>query len=400
MRLRLPVTILFGRGASRELPRLLGELGIERPLLATDPGVAAAGIPARLADELAAAGIAAAVWDGVRPDPDESHAERCAERLRAGGHDGVVAVGGGSVLDAAKVGAVLAVAGGRAAGLFGHDRATRPGLPLIAAPTVAGSGSEVSSHAVLVSLAPGALRKKELVAGLHLLPRAAVVDPDLTLTLPPAATAHAALDALVHAVEAYLARRATPLTDAFALPAVPRIAAALPRVLARPGDAAAREALSLGCLFAGCAMANANAGAIHALGYPLTSRYGVPHGLANALMAAPALERTWRASPERSAELARCLGGETGADLAGCLGALLSAVGITDTLRGRGVAGEVLPALAREALGFGPLLENTPLALGESDLLAIYRDAYGDGARPSLLAAPQVTTIDPVERRP
>jgi alcohol dehydrogenase class IV len=377
MRLRLPTTILFGSGASREIPRLLGELGIEQPLLATDPDIAAAGILARLAGGLAAAGIAGAIWDGLRPDPDENDAERCAERLRAGGHDGVLAVGGGSVLDAAKVGAALAVAGGRAADLFGHDRATRPGLPVIAVPTVAGSGSEVSSHAVLVNLAPGAPRKKELVAGLHLLPRAAVIDPDLTLSLPPAATAHSALDALIHAVEAYLARHATPLTDAFALPAVPRIAAALPRVLARPGDAAAREELSLGCLFAGCAMANANAGAIHALGYPLTSRYGVPHGLANALMAASTLERTWRASPERSADLARALGGSTGADLAACLRAFLPTVGVVDTLRGRGVAGDALSTLAREAHRFGPLLDNTPLALEESDLLAVYRDAHG-----------------------
>jgi alcohol dehydrogenase class IV len=373
MRFRLPPTLLFGRGSSRELPRLLAELGIARPLLATDPGVAAAGIPARLAGELAAAGIAAAVWDGVRPDPDETHAERCAEALLAGGHDAVVAVGGGSAIDAAKVGAALAVAGGRAADLFGFDRVVRPGLPLVAVPTAAGSGSEVSSHAVIAGLS---VRKKEVVAGLHLLPRAAVVDPDWTATLPPETAAHSALDALFHAIEAYLARRATPFTDGFALPALPRIAAALPRVLAHPDDAAAREELSLGCLYAGCAMANANAGAIHALGYPLTSRYGVPHGLANALMAAPTLERTWRAAPGRSADLARALGGETGADLPGRIRAFLIEIGIADTIRGWGVTGGVLPALASEALCFGPVLENTPLTLGEGDLLAIYRDAY------------------------
>jgi alcohol dehydrogenase len=384
MRLRLPPTILFGRGISRELSPLLKELGIARPLLATDPGVAAAGIPERLARDLAAAGLPAAIWDGVRPDPDETHAERCAERLLEGGHDAIVAVGGGSVIDAAKVGAALAVVGGRAAELFGFDRVRRPGLPLVAVPTTAGSGAEVASHAVIVGLRSagdgGAPRKKEVVAGLHLLPRATLVDPDWTASLPPAFAAYSALDALIHAIEAYLARRATPFTDAFALPALPRIAAALPRVLADPNDAAAREELSLGGLSAGCAMANANAGAIHALGYPLTSRYGVPHGLANALMASATLARTWEAAPERSAALARALGGGSGADLAERVRALLVEVGVADRLASWRVAPADLPELAREATLFRPVLDNTPVALSEQDLLAIYRAAYAGGA--------------------
>jgi alcohol dehydrogenase class IV len=377
MKLALPPALLFGRGVSRELPRLLRELGIANPLLATDPSVAAAGIPERLARDLAAAEIPTAIWDGIRPDPDETHAELCAERLLAGGHDAVVAVGGGSVLDAAKVGAALAVVGGRAADLFGFHRVRRPGLPLVAVPTTAGSGSEVSSHAVLVGLGEGSSpRKKEVVAGFYLLPRATIVDPDWTATLPAAATAHSALDALIHAIEAYLARGATPFTDTFALPALPRLVAALPRVLRRPDDAAAREELSLGGLFAGCAMANANAGAIHALGYPLTSRYGVPHGLANALMAPATLARIWQAAPERSGEAARALGGERGADLAERMRAFLAEIGLTDSLASWGVAPDHLPELAHEATRYRPVLDNTPVALSEADLLAIYRSAY------------------------
>ena len=376
MRLRLPPTILFGRGVVRELPGLLAELGLSRPLLITDPGVAAAGIPGRLACDLAAAGLAAEVWDGVEPDPGEMHAERCAARLRTGGHDAAVAVGGGSAIDAAKVGAILAVRGRRAADLFGFDRVARPGLPLITVPTTAGSGAEVSSHAVLAARAE---RKKEVVASLHLLPRAAVVDPDLTATLPPAAAAHAGLDGLVHAIEAYLARRATPLTDAFAEPAVPKIAAALPRVLANSADAAAREELALGCLYAGCAMANTNAGAIHALGYPLTGRYGVPHGLANALVASAALARIWSAAPERSATLAQGLGGESGADLAGWMCVFLAELGVSDTLAGWGVEEGHLPELAEEAARFRPVLENAPAELSTPDLLQIYGAAYAAG---------------------
>jgi alcohol dehydrogenase class IV len=382
MRLRLPPTLLFGRGASRQLPRLLIELGLSRPLLATDPSVAAAGIPERLAADLEEAGLPAAIWDGIRPDPDETHAEQCAEQLLAGGHDAVVAVGGGSVIDAAKVGAALAVVGGKTADLFGFDKVRRPGLPLIAVPTTAGSGAEVSSHAVIAGLgAPGAPRKKEVVAGIYLLARATIVDPDWTATLPPAATVHSALDALIHALEAYLARAATPFTDAFALPGLPRLVAALPRVLRQPDDAEAREELSLGGLFAGCAMANANAGAIHALGYPLINHYGVPHGLANALMAAATLARIWEAAPERSGELARALGGASGSDLPLRMRAFLAEIGLADSLASWGVAPDHLPDLAHEATRYRPVLDNTPVALSEPDLLGIYRAAYTGSAR-------------------
>ena len=375
MKLRIPPTLIFGRGRLADVPAVLAELGTERPLVVTDPGVAAAGIAERLIGLLKEAGVEGEVWDEVAPDPDEGHAERCRDRIEAGGHRSVVALGGGSVIDVAKVAAVLATNGGNTADWFGFDRVRSPGLPLVTIPTTPGSGAEVSSHAVLLQLSP---RKKEVVAGFHLLPRAAVVDPELTRTLPASQTTWTALDGFVHAVEAFLARQATPFTDAFARPAVPAIAGALPRVLADGGDLAAREELALGCLHSGLAMANANAGAIHALGYPLTGRYGIPHGLANALVAASTLERIWPGSPERCAELARLLeaGGNPGPEqLAGCVRRFLEALGVTGGLAGHGVREEDLPELAEEATRFRPVLENTPLPLDRDDLLAIYRQA-------------------------
>lgn len=370
MRFRTPPTLLFGRGRLADVPAVLGELGAERPLVVTDPGVVAAGIADRLLGELAKAGSGAEAWDGIAPDPDEGHAERCAERISAGGHRSVIALGGGSVIDVAKVAAVLATHGGRTADYFGLDRVRQPGLPLVTVPTTPGSGAEVSSHAVIVQLSP---RKKEVVAGFHLLPRAAVVDPELTRSLPAPQTTWSALDGFIHAIEAFLARRATPLTDTYARLAVPAIARALPRVLADGSDLAAREELSLGCLYSGLAMANANAGAIHALGYPLTGRYGIPHGLANALMAAPALERVGPGRPERAAELARLLGNQ---ELAGGVRRILETLGVDGGLARQGVREEDLPELAAAATGFRPVLENTPVALGRDDLLAIYRAAW------------------------
>jgi len=373
MRLRVPPTLLFGPGCLADVPALLRELGAERPLVVTDPGVAAAGHAERLLAALEQAGIDAQAWDGVAPDPDEGHAERCAERIAAGGHASVIALGGGSVIDAAKVAAVLATNGGKASDYFGFDRVRRPGLPLLTVPTTPGSGAEVSSHAVIVQLAP---RKKEVVAGLHLLARAAVVDPDLTATLPSEPTTWSALDGFIHALEAYLARRATPLTDTYARMAVPAIARALPRALADRSDSEAREQLALGCLYSGIAMANANAGAIHALGYPLTGRYGIPHGLANALMAAAALKRIAPGRPERCAELAGLLEDGNPEELAGCVRRLLEKLGVDGGLAARGVRKEDLPELAEAATHFRPVLENTPVSLSESDLLAIYRAAW------------------------
>jgi alcohol dehydrogenase class IV len=383
VRFRVPSTLLFGRGQLSEVPAVLEELGVERPLVVTDKGVAAAGLADRLLASLVAAGLDAQVWDEVEPDPGEEHAEACRDRLVAdrngdkGGHDSVIALGGGSVMDVAKVAAALATNGGRPSSYFGFDRVRHPGLPLVTVPTIPGSGAEVSSHAVLRERVS---RKKEVVAGVHLVPRAAVVDPAITVSLPPAQTAWSALDGFIHAVEAFLARRSNPFTDAFARLAVPAIARALPRVLADGADLVAREDLSLGCLYAGLAMANANAGAIHALGYPLTGRYGIPHGLANALVAAPALERIGPGRPERAAELARLLGDpEIEPDptrFAAQVRELLAAAGIGDQLSGWGVQEGDLPSLAEAATHFRPVLENTPVAFAEADLLAIYRMAW------------------------
>lgn len=376
LRFRTPPTLHFGRGAVTQVAEALAEMGVERPMVVTDPGVRGVGYPEQVGQLLAGGGMAPAVWDGAAPEPDESHVEGCRRALEEGGHDGVVALGGGSVIDVAKVAAVLVTNGGRVADYWGFDKVKRPGLPLVVLPTTAGGGGEVSSHAVIIGLEP---RKKEVVAGIHLLPRVTVVDPDLTLTLPLQQTVHTALDGLVHAIEAYAARRATPFTDLFAREAVPRITRALPRVVAAARDAAAREELSLGGLYSGLAMANANAGAVHALGYPLTGRYGIPHGLANGLMAAGTLERTYPGAAGRYDELAQLFAdgaSPPATSLAERVRRFLAAVGVADTLASWGVEEGHLSELAESATLFRPVLHNTPVALDQGDLLAVYRAVW------------------------
>jgi alcohol dehydrogenase len=353
-------------------------------LVVTDSGVAATGLPERVRSSLLATGFAAGLWDGVAVDPDEAHVERCGELLRAGGYDAVVAVGGGSVIDAAKVASILPTNGGRAAHYYGFDRVRRPGLPLVTVPTTAGSGAEVSSHAVIVRSEPPP-KKKEVVSSLHLLARAAVIDPRATATLPPAQAVCCALDGLVHAIEAFLGRQAIPFTDIYATLAVPRIVRNLPRLLdcGPDGGDSCREELSVGCLYAGLAMANAGAGAIHALGYPLTSGYGIPHGIANALMAAAVLEWIGPSCRERLAELSLLVGagpaGEEDREVCSLpqrLSRLIEDLGIRLGLAERGIAEADLPLLAEEASRFRPLLENTPVALTTCALLSIYRSAW------------------------
>lgn len=418
MKLLLPPALSFGTGVLDELPEILRGLKMERPLLVSDAGVVAAGAAGRVERLLRDGGASAELWAEVESDPGEDHADACGRRLAAGEHDGVVAVGGGSVIDVAKVGAVLAVVpgqgrrggregrGGRTAAYFGFDRVALTGLPLVAVSTTPCSGAEVSSHAVLWS---NELRRKHVVASPRLVPRAAVVDPSLAATLPADRALWCALDALVHAVEALMARRANPLTDAFARLALAGLIAGLPRLHgtgakgakgAKGGNcgngAAAREQVVLGALYAGLAMANAGAGAIHALGYPLTDRHGVPHGLANALVAARTLERTWRGRPERAAELAAMLpgaptsaGGTGGVpaphadamavELSGRLRAFLDGLGVSGSLADRGVGEAELPRLAEEASQYRPVLDNTPLALAAADLQAIYHACWEGG---------------------
>ncbi len=375
LRIRHPPSLYFGPGAIVQLPAVLAELGLGRPLVVTDARLAELGLASRIVDDLAAGGITAVAWPEAQVDPHDGHAHACAEALRAGGHDSVMALGGGSVVDLAKVAALLARHPGPIHELYGLDAVKAAGLPLIAVPTTAGGGGEVSSHAVLMHREP---RKKEVVSGPFVLPAATLVDPWLTLTLPWRETLHAALDGLIHAIEAFVARKANVFSDSWVRQALPRILSALPRLKADPADLAAREELSLGCLFSSLAMANASAGAIHALGYPLNLHFGVPHGLANAIMAPSLLTVTCQARPERCAELAGLFIGRPAraAELPSLVASFFAGLGLSEGLADWSIGEKDLDWLAREATAYGPVLANTPIQLSEADLATVYRDAW------------------------
>ncbi|NKE57584.1 iron-containing alcohol dehydrogenase [Lentzea sp. PSKA42] len=335
------------RGVTTQIPDVVRECGGAAALVVTDHGVLAARVVDRVLDAL---DVPRSVY--VTGSACATEVAACRDALP--GHDGVIAVGGGSVIDVAKAAVALFGAEGPLESLYGLDQVRGPAMPLVAVPTTPGSGGEVSSHAVVTDG-----DRRHAVSGAPLVPRAVVIDPDLAVTLPYPATLACALDALMHGAEAYLARAATPFSDALALPGVRRIVSSL----LTPD----RVELSAGCLQANLAMAQANAGLVHALGYPLTQRYGIPHGIANVTVAPAVLRASRHAQEQRDAELAECFGTP---DLACGLTAFLDRLGVERDFP----AGDA-DQLAADALHYRPVRANWRFEATVDDIAAMYRSA-------------------------
>lgn len=372
MRLRLPPSIRFGNGTLPTLADALRESGVHRALVVTDRGVVAAGAADRVLEVILGAGVWYTVFDEVRPNPTDVQAERCAAVLAASGCDGIVAVGGGSVIDAAKAAAARHATGTPLTELYGLNRVTVAATPpVIAVPTTPGTGSEVSSHASITDTETG---DKHAISGPAMVPRAAVIDPELARTLPAAEVVACGLDGLMHAVEAYLAVAANAFSDALALPAMRAVAEVLPEVAADNTDESVLAGLGLGCLQANLAMANVNAGLPHALGYPLSMRYGIPHGVANALVAPAVLRASRPVQRARDALAAAQLPGGPEC-LAEGMADLLAAVRFPTRLAEHGVSDSDVDGLADTALRFGPIRRNWRLDASHADIAAMYRAA-------------------------
>ncbi len=273
-----PVKLMAGEQALEQLPDALRGLGAGRPLLLTDKGVSGSGLATLLADVMAEGALpVAAIWDEIPADSSTAVVERLARHYRELGCDSLLALGGGSVIDTAKAVNILATLGGeRLLDYAGADCLTRPLNPLAVVPTTAGTGSEVTLVAVIKDEGSG---RKVPFTSPFLLPRLAVLDPRFTLGLPLPITAATAMDAMTHAIEAFIGNAKNPVSDALALMAVEKIATALPRVLAHPTDKRLRLQLAEGSTLAGMAFSNSMVGLVHALGHSLGARCHLPHGL-------------------------------------------------------------------------------------------------------------------------
>lgn len=370
-------------GASRRLGELLaGWFRPRRLLIVTDKGLHRAGVLEPAKASLAACGFEMAIFDNVVADPPENVLMDCVALGRAAGAELVLGLGGGSSMDVAKLAAVLIGSDQFVAELYGIDKVDGGRLPLVQVPTTAGTGSEVTNITILTT---GTGMKMGVVAD-QLYADRVLLDAELTTGLPAQQTAATGIDAMVHAIEAYTSRhKKNPISDVMAREALQLLSTHLVTACRDGSNREAREAMLLGATLAGQAFANAPVAAVHALAYPLGARYHVPHGHSNALMLEPVLDFNMQAAEMLYAELAEPVGAdipyaappkERAAAFAGRLVELMDASGAPRRLRDVGVAEEMLPRLAGDAMLQTRLLGNNPVEVTEADALGLYRRAY------------------------
>ncbi len=376
---------LVGGGSVGQVAALLAQLGLRRPLVVTDPYMVSSGLLRRCLDPLEAAGIAVAVFSDTVPEPVDTVVDAGVAVLRAGDHDCLLGFGGGSPIDTAKAMAILA-----ASEPGTHMRAWKvpvvadvAALPVIAIPTTAGTGTEATRFTIITDTERS---EKMLVAGLGALPLAAIVDYELTFSVPRRTTADTGVDSLTHALEAYVSRRANPFSDALACSAMELIGRHLRTACAEPGNAAAREGMMLGANQAGMAFANSSVALVHGMSRPVGAAFHVPHGLSNAMLL-PVLTRFGLESAlPRYAEAARRIGlappgagdAAAGEALVDGLAALNAALDVP-TPREFGIDAAAwearLPLMAEQALASGSPANN-PRVPDAGEIVALYRAVW------------------------
>ena len=375
--------IRFGCGAVSEVGEVAKKTGGKRALLVTDPVLAEMKTAERIEKLLKNAGIQTWVFSEVEPEPSVETTDAAAELAREKSCVLVVGLGGGSSMDVAKAVGVLVTNEGSAARYQGLGLVEKAGVPKIMIPTTAGTGSEVTFTSVLIRKSDGF---KGGINDEKLFPDYSILDPELTVTMPPGVTAATGMDALIHALEAYVGRQASPFSDMFAEEALVRIGRWI-RVAVKNGrDIEARSEMMLAALYGGIALANAGVGACHALSYPLGAVYGVGHGVGNALLIPYVARYNCQAAPERYAAAAELLGyaqdesdplferAELCADV---LEELVFDLELPATLEDLdvGITPESLEGLAEKAMAVSRPMENNPREMTTEDCVNIYKEA-------------------------
>ena len=305
---RAPAVIRFGSGVLADVGAQAKTLGGHHALLVCDPGIRNLGIVERASEALDAAGLRVTVFDGVDPEPVDHNVAAGLSIFREAGCDVLVAVGGGSSIDVAKaIGAMARNPGAITEYAVGGKPLAHPKVPLVAVPTTAGTGSEVTRFTIITDTSRGV---KLLISHPFLIPEVALVDPSLTISMPPLLTMATGIDALTHALEAYISVRATPISDLFALEAIRLIAGNLRQAWANGNNMVARENMMLGSLLAGLAFTNSSVALVHGMARPIGANFHIAHGLSNAVLLAECMEFSLIGAPERFADIAAAMGKE------------------------------------------------------------------------------------------
>ncbi len=371
-------SLIHEPGGAGRLAELCHDRGARRVLLVTDPGLAQTGLLDPVLAGFRQRSLAIETFTEVAADPPDSIVKAAAAQAEAMAADLIVGFGGGSSMDVAKVIALLASPHCDQAleDLYGVGNARGQRLGLIQVPTTAGTGSEVTPISIITT---GATTKSGIVSPL-LLPDLALLDPDLTLGLPPSVTAATGIDAMVHAIEAYTSKiRKNPVSDLLARQALVLLGHNIVAAVKDGRNRQARSAMLLGALYAGQAFANAPVAAVHALAYPLGGHFHIPHGLSNSLVLPPVLKFNAPEAAPLYSELAPLLPGDHPASADGLINsleALIAAVELPVRLRDMGITEDFLPRLAADAMLQQRLLVNNLREVTEPDALAIYQAVY------------------------
>jgi alcohol dehydrogenase class IV len=380
----VPPTIVVGGGASRQVGTQAQRLGGKRALVVTDSYMVQSGLVQQCLADLEAVQIPGRVFADVQPDPTDDNVHAGLAELRAHRCDLIVGLGGGSPMDAAKVIAVAATNDKPLPEFAGYHRIPRPGLPLILIPTTAGTGSEVSKAAVITDTSRAV---KMMMLDVHLIARVALVDFELTMSMPASLTAHVGVDTLTHGIEAYVSRRANLLSDPLALQCVELTARHLLTAWSEPGNRAAREAMMAAATLGGMAFANSSVALVHGMSRPIGAIFHLAHGLSNAVLLPTITRYSVRGAVERYAHLARLIGAtgpnttpaRAAEDLADYLQRLNDRLGIGRLSRfvkvDRQTFESHLPAMAEAALASGSP-QNNPVVPTADDIIELYRQVW------------------------
>jgi|TARA_B110000902_G_scaffold262593_1_gene339787 alcohol dehydrogenase class IV len=378
----LPQILRIGGGVSKELPQAMADLGVSRPLIITDPFIASNGYLDQLYEVLESNGIEYGVFSDCVPDPTVESINAGLAAWQSGNYDCAVGFGGGSSMDSAKAIAVLAKHGGTMRD-FKVPNAVPKGFPIIAVPTTAGTGSEATRATVITDTATN---EKMLCMGIGLIPEAALVDFELTVSMPYRLTADTAIDSLCHAMEAYVSKKANPFTDNIALTAMAVIAKNVRAACEQPANVDAREKLMLAATQAGIAFSNSSVTLIHGMSRPIGAFYHVPHGLSNAMLMPAVTEYSLPGATKRYADCARVmdLASNTDSDTGAGVKLLDGLYKLNEDLavptpKGFGIDADDyhgnLQIMAEQALASGSP-NNNPLVPTADEIISLYQKVY------------------------
>jgi len=375
-----PTQIHFGQNSIETLDQVIAGFGCKKPLVVIDPGLVQAGLAACITAPLSRAGMKFTEYSKVDPEPGLRLADGAAKLARKNKCDCVVGAGGGSAMDIAKAASILLTNGGKAEDYLGLGKISKPGVPKIMVPTSAGTGAEVTFTAVFINEKTGS---KGGMNGDPLYPEAAILDPMLTLSLPPHITASTGLDALTHALEAYTSIQAHPVSEMYSLEAMDLILTNIRGVYADGRNIDGRSSMLLASLLGGKALAMAGVGLVHAMAYPLGGMFGIPHGLANAVLLPYVTDFNLIGNLRKYANLAALLGYETDSmplrdAAAQCVDGLFQLnmdLDIPATLADLEIPEDRIAEMAAIALTVARPIENNPRRPSKEDIIAVYEYA-------------------------